>query len=296
MKFLFKLSDDVSKYMAPLVIVVTAVSLLAPWTFRWTTPHVTIFLGVAMLGMGMTLKLDDFRAIIHRPRGVLIGAAAQFTVMPMLALWLAGEWIAVSLAAMMLSIVQVVILPIGLGLAINAAFGGFVRRIEKLLPLLSIFAILLILGGVVSINAEKILSTGLIILFAVACHNLLSDSFQSGDGDPGRNIFGVAQHFGGDRGELFIAEEIVIVDEKNNPVLGREGRARSEGHKFCGAEGRGRSDRAGETLRSRAGGRVGISRHNGVSRTARDDRRGGARLCVASFHTVHGGRRDQDGR
>lgn len=235
MKFLFNLSDAVSKYMALLVIVVTAVSLLSPWTFKWATPHVTIFLGAAMLGMGMTLKLDDFRSIVRSPRGVLIGAAAQFIVMPMLAwliakgfalppelavgvilvgtcpggtssnvmtylargdvalsvsmtmtttllspivtplltLWLAGEWIAISFTAMMLSIVQVVILPIGLGIAINAAFGGFVRRIEKLLPLISIVAILLILGGVVSINAEKILSTGLIILLAVACHNLL---------------------------------------------------------------------------------------------------------------------------
>ena len=188
-----------------------------------------------MFGMGMTLKLDDFRLILKRPRDVLLGALAQFTIMPTLAwliaksfdlppelavgvilvgtcpggtssnvmtylargdvalsvsmtltttllaplvtptltLLLAGAWLEVSFTAMMLSIVQVVILPIALGIAINAAFGGFVRRIEKLLPLVSIVAILLILGGVVSVSSEKLMSTGLIIFAAVACHNLL---------------------------------------------------------------------------------------------------------------------------
>lgn len=40
-----------------------------------------------MFGMGMTLKLDDFRVVFSRPKDVLIGCMAQFTVMPLLA-WL----------------------------------------------------------------------------------------------------------------------------------------------------------------------------------------------------------------
>ena len=234
MRVLSKIGDFVSKYMALLVLIVTAVALLVPQTFQWAAPRVTIFLGVAMLGMGMTLKLDDFRLILKKPRDVFIGVLAQFTIMPALAwliakaldlppelavgvilvgtcpggtssnvmtylargdvalsvsmtitttvlapvvtplltLWLAGEWLSVSFSAMMLSIVQVVILPIALGIAINSLFEAFVRRIEKLLPLVSIAAILLILGGVVSVSSEKILSTGLIVLIAVACHNV----------------------------------------------------------------------------------------------------------------------------
>src|SRR6056297_3759070 len=38
-----------------------------------------------MLGMGLTLTPDDFKRIAERPRDVLIGAAAQWLVMPTLA-------------------------------------------------------------------------------------------------------------------------------------------------------------------------------------------------------------------
>ena len=38
-----------------------------------------------MFGMGLTLKPEDFRVVFSRPRDVLIGCLAQFTVMPALA-------------------------------------------------------------------------------------------------------------------------------------------------------------------------------------------------------------------
>ena len=40
-----------------------------------------------MFGMGLTIKLDDFRAIFSRPKEVVIGAVAQYTIMPVIA-WL----------------------------------------------------------------------------------------------------------------------------------------------------------------------------------------------------------------
>ena len=42
-------------------------------------------LGVIMFGMGLTLRAEDFRVVFSRPRDVLIGCLAQFTVMPLLA-------------------------------------------------------------------------------------------------------------------------------------------------------------------------------------------------------------------
>jgi BASS family bile acid:Na+ symporter len=42
-------------------------------------------LGVIMFGMGLTLKVEDFRVVFSRPKDVLIGCLAQFTVMPLLA-------------------------------------------------------------------------------------------------------------------------------------------------------------------------------------------------------------------
>jgi len=40
---------------------------------------------VIMFGMGLTLKFDDFKVVFSRPRDVIVGCLAQFTVMPLLA-------------------------------------------------------------------------------------------------------------------------------------------------------------------------------------------------------------------
>ena len=72
----------------------------------------------------------------------------------------------------MLSIVKVVIAPIILGLVINKLFSDFVQHVIKILPLISIVAILLVLGGGISVNSERILATGLLIVLIVVCHNL----------------------------------------------------------------------------------------------------------------------------
>ena len=42
-------------------------------------------LGVIMFGMGLTIRLEDFRAIFSRPKEVIIGAVAQYTIMPVVA-------------------------------------------------------------------------------------------------------------------------------------------------------------------------------------------------------------------
>jgi bile acid transporter len=44
---------------------------------------------VLMMGMGATLTLEHFRAVLRRPRGVLIGLASQFGWMPLIAFALA---------------------------------------------------------------------------------------------------------------------------------------------------------------------------------------------------------------
>lgn len=235
MKALEALSNFISKYMAAFVIIVAAVALFMPWTFTWAAGYVTYLLGIVMFGMGMTLRFEDFRLVFQRPKDVLVGALAQFTIMPglawllatifqlppelavgvilvgtcpggtssnvmtylargdvplsvsmtmtttilapvvtpLLTWWLAGAWIEISLAAMMISIVQVVVVPIVLGIVINKLFGDFVRKAIKLLPLISVIAIVLIVGGVVSVSAKQIMETGLLIMAVVMLHNLL---------------------------------------------------------------------------------------------------------------------------
>lgn len=90
MKFLGKLSDFISKYMAAFVIIVAVIALFQPWTFKWAAPNIAMLLGIVMFGMGTTLRLRDFRLVFQRPRDVFVGALAQFTIMPGLA-WLLAK-------------------------------------------------------------------------------------------------------------------------------------------------------------------------------------------------------------
>ena len=46
---------------------------------------VSVLLGVVMFGMGLATKLDDFKVVFSRPKDVIVGCVAQFTIMPALA-------------------------------------------------------------------------------------------------------------------------------------------------------------------------------------------------------------------
>ena len=75
--------------------------------------------------------------------------------------------------SMFLSIVQVVIIPVAVGLIISHFFGEHTRYAVRILPLVSVAAICLIVMCVVSHNAERILSTGAVVIAVVVLHNLL---------------------------------------------------------------------------------------------------------------------------
>ena len=76
--------------------------------------------------------------------------------------------VSVDVKSMFLSIIQVVLIPIGLGLLINKFFGKYTQKITDLLPTVSVTAICLIVAAVVSHNSAKIFIFAVVIL-----HNLL---------------------------------------------------------------------------------------------------------------------------
>ena len=79
----------------------------------------------------------------------------------------------VDVKAMFISIIQVVIIPIGLGILINKLIPKFSDKAKDILPSVSVTAICLIVAAVVSHNSEKILTTGAVIFAVVILHNLL---------------------------------------------------------------------------------------------------------------------------
>ena len=81
-----KLCHYISEYMSLLVLAAALLALLFPSMLQEIpTKAINYLLGVVMFGMGLTLNLRDFRIVFSRPKDVMIGCLAQFTVMPLLA-------------------------------------------------------------------------------------------------------------------------------------------------------------------------------------------------------------------
>ena len=96
-------------------------------------------------------------------------AAPIFT--PLLVFLLAGAWVKVSLLAMFLSVVKVVLVPVLAGIALNTFASRAVQRVQPALPLVSVLAIAIIVGGVTASNASKIATSGALAFLAVILHN-----------------------------------------------------------------------------------------------------------------------------
>ena len=79
--------------------------------------------------------------------------------------------IVVNVRGMLMSILQIVALPIVAGLVINHLFRKPVRKIEPILPLVSMIAILLIIAAVVGGTQKSIASVGLVVMLGVVLHN-----------------------------------------------------------------------------------------------------------------------------
>lgn len=92
-------------------------------------------------------------------------------VTPALIYVLASQWIDVSASAMFWSIVQVVVLPIALGVAAQYLLGKRVQHGVAVLPLISVVAIVAIVAAVVAGNQARIASSGLMIFAVVVLHN-----------------------------------------------------------------------------------------------------------------------------
>ena len=153
-----RICDFISRYMGVIVLLTAVVALLLPDSFAWVdTIYINPLLGVVMFGMGLTLNPADFKIVFLTP----------------LITWLmAGTFVHVDALSMFFSIVQVVILPIVIGFIIQHYCPKFTSRAVGYLPAFSSLAITFIVGIIVSHNAEKLLTSGLLIILVVMLHNV----------------------------------------------------------------------------------------------------------------------------
>lgn len=83
------ISAFTGRWFALIVVFAGAVALLVPDAFAGASAAVPWLLAVIMLGMGMTLRPVDFAIVARRPWALALGVAAQYLIMPLLALGIA---------------------------------------------------------------------------------------------------------------------------------------------------------------------------------------------------------------
>ena len=92
---------------------------------------------------------------------------------PLLVYMMAGSLVEVSFVAMFMSIVKVIVLPVGLGIIAKALLRERIKKVDFVFPLISSMAIALIIAAIVGLNAEKIMTSGLLVFGVVIIHNIL---------------------------------------------------------------------------------------------------------------------------
>lgn len=228
-----RFTQFIQKTFALWVIVFAALALWQPELFVWLKAYIPWILGIIMLGMGMTMTVDDFKGVLQSPKAVLIGVVAQFMVMPGLAFilcklfnlppeiavgvilvgccpggtasnvitymakgnvalsvactsvstllapvltpaifyLLASQWLKIDAASMFISISQVVLLPIVIGLILRTWLKRQVESYIQVMPLVSVIAIVAIVAAIIGGSKAAILQSGLLILAVVILHN-----------------------------------------------------------------------------------------------------------------------------
>lgn len=74
-----------SKTFLVWMLLTSFLGFIAPSAFTHFAPWIPYLLGVVMLGMGLSIRLDDFKIVFKYPKPVIIGVVLQYTIMPLLA-------------------------------------------------------------------------------------------------------------------------------------------------------------------------------------------------------------------
>ena len=86
---------------------------------------------------------------------------------------LAGAYVPIQVLPMMLSIVEMIILPLAAGLLTYRYLPRLAARLTRVLPLLAMLSICVIIGITIALSRDELLRVGLALLGASAVHNAL---------------------------------------------------------------------------------------------------------------------------
>lgn len=137
--------------------------------------HLSPELALGVILVGCCLGGTASNVITYLAKGDLalsVGMTATSTVLalfltPLITWLMAGTFVHVDAMSMFFSIVQVVIFPIVIGFIIQHNCPKFTSQAVAYLPAFSSLAITFIVGIIVSHNAEKLLTSGLLLGFSI---------------------------------------------------------------------------------------------------------------------------------
>ncbi len=134
--------------------------------------------GVVLIGCspsGLASNVMCFIAKANLPLSITITTLATLLaplLMPALLKLLAGQFVAISFWAMMLDIIQIVIVPVGVGLLLNRIFRRSAVFINRIMPLVSMTGIILIVVVITAAGRDSLLAVGWTLALCVLVHNL----------------------------------------------------------------------------------------------------------------------------
>ena len=152
---------------------------LMAWLLVWLF-HLPKELALGVILVGCCPGGTASNVITYLAKGDLalsVGMTATSTLLaplmtPFLVWFLAGTMVDVDTIGMLTSIVYVVIAPIIAGIICQRYLPRFTHGVIDYLPAFSTIMITMVVGIVVSHNADKLLDGGLIVVLVVICHNL----------------------------------------------------------------------------------------------------------------------------
>lgn len=156
--------------LMPLIAWLLAITLQLP---------VPIMAGLVMVGAcpgGTASNVICYLAGGHVALSITMTTLSTFLAVlltPALAWLYLGERIPVPVADMMQTIFMIIILPVSLGVFINHYFGRSCARVKRYLPMVSMAAIVIIIGIIMAMNQAAMKTVFPAVLVAVMLHNLL---------------------------------------------------------------------------------------------------------------------------
>ena len=134
--------------------------------------------GVVLIGCspsGLASNVMCFIAKANVPLSITVTTLSTLLapfLMPALMKLLAGQFIEISFWKMMLEIMQIVILPVIVGLVLNRIFHKSAVVINRVMPLISMAGIVLIVAIITAAGRDSLLAVGWTLALCVLIHNL----------------------------------------------------------------------------------------------------------------------------